>query len=47
MKTWNDPIIEELEINQTAGGGADKNSPDETYRYDENGELWSGYNKKS
>ncbi|WP_029231519.1 hypothetical protein [Butyrivibrio sp. VCB2006] len=35
MKTWNTPVIEELEINQTAGGGPKSNNFDNIYLTDE------------
>lgn len=39
MKTWNTPKIEELKINETAGGGTVKTTHDGKAYVSENG-LW-------
>jgi hypothetical protein len=42
MKTWNKPIIEELDINKTARGSAIQINPDYTFRA-QDGHLYHSF----
>lgn len=41
-KMWNEPMMEELSIKETAGGGAAPTTHDGVYT-SYNGQFWEGY----
>ncbi len=47
MKTWNEPSIEELMINETAGGGPAWMQSDGQVRHIEGEGDWDGHRKPS
>lgn len=47
MKEWKKPELTILDVKATKGGGADWDSPDDTYMTDASGKAWRGYDPLS
>ena len=42
MKTWNNPVVEEINVKETAGGGVNSRVHDGVWKQDEEGQWWEG-----